>query len=60
MTFFKKKEVSDIQEPMSADEIVKKFDRESNVRVWEGVPKIIVTCILAVFSLFCDTQKQKC
>ena len=38
---------------MSADEIVKKFDRESNTRIWEGVPKIIVTSVLAIFSLFC-------
>ena len=24
------------------DEIMRKYDRESNTRVWEGVPKIIV------------------
>ncbi len=32
---------------------MKKFDRESNTRVWEGAPKIVVNCILAAFSLFC-------
>ncbi|MBR6812530.1 MAG: TRAP transporter fused permease subunit, partial [Oscillospiraceae bacterium] len=32
---------------------MKKFDRESNVRIWEGTPKIVITCILAAFSLFC-------
>ena len=32
---------------------MKKFDRESNIRVWEGTPKIIVSCILALFSVFC-------
>lgn len=53
MAFFKKKEVPEAQEPMSVDDVVKKYDRESNTRVWEGVPKIIVTCILATFSLFC-------
>ncbi|MBQ6990187.1 MAG: TRAP transporter fused permease subunit, partial [Clostridia bacterium] len=32
---------------------MKKYDRESNTRVWEGVPKILVQCTLALFSLFC-------
>ena len=35
------------------DEIMRKYDRESNTRVWEGVPKIIVGAILAAFSLYC-------
>ncbi len=35
------------------DAVMKKFDRESNTRIWEGVPKIIVTVLLACFSLFC-------
>ena len=48
---FGKKKVQ--EEPMDLDAVMKKFDRESNVRVWEGVPKIIVTCILALFSIFC-------
>ena len=33
--------------------IMRKYDRESNTRVWEGKPKVIVGCILAAFSLFC-------
>ena len=33
--------------------IMRKYDRESNVRVWEGKPKIMVGIILAAFSLFC-------
>ena len=41
------------QETMNVDDVMKKFDRESNTRVWEGTPKFIVTCILAAFSLFC-------
>ena len=52
MAFFKKKtEVT--QEPMDLDAVMKKYDRESNTRVWEGTPKVIVTCVLAAFSLFC-------
>ena len=54
MALFKKKTVSEeTQEPMSLDAVMKKFDRESNTRVWEGTPKLIVTCILAVFAVFC-------
>ena len=35
------------------DEVMKKYDRESNTRVWEGVPKLIVKSIMIAFSLFC-------
>ncbi len=35
------------------DEVMKKYDRESNVRVWKGTPAIIVKAILIGFSLFC-------
>ena len=33
--------------------VMRKFDRESNTRIWEGKPKVVVSCILAAFSLFC-------
>ncbi len=51
MAFFKKK--SQPEEPMDLESVMKKYDRESNTRVWEGTPKIVVSCILAAFSLFC-------
>ena len=53
MALFKKKNVPQPQEPMDIEAVMKKYDRESNTRVWEGAPKIVVTCILAIFSLFC-------
>jgi len=53
MAFFKKKSASVEAEPMDLDSIMKKYDKESTTRVWEGVPKIIVTSILALFSLMC-------
>ena len=31
---------------------MKKYDRESNVRIWEGVPKYVVSGLLIAFSLF--------
>ena len=52
MAFFKKKAAPETQEPMDLDSVMKKFDRESNTRVWEGVPKILVSCVLAAFSVF--------
>jgi len=51
--FFSKKKAPETNEPMDLDAVMKKFDRESNTRVWEGTPKIIVNCLLAIFSLFC-------
>ncbi|MBQ8110457.1 MAG: TRAP transporter permease [Clostridia bacterium] len=33
--------------------VMRKYDRESNTRVWTGTPKIIVGAILAAFSLYC-------
>ncbi|MBR4949198.1 MAG: TRAP transporter fused permease subunit [Clostridia bacterium] len=38
---------------MDLESVMKKFDRESNTRIWEGKPKIAVNCILAAFALFC-------
>ena len=52
MLFSKKKNTA-VEEPMDLEAVMKKFDRESNTRVWEGTPKIVINCILAAFSLFC-------
>ena len=51
MAFFKKKQVE--QEPMDLESVMKKYDQESNVRIWEGKPRLVVNCVLALFSLFC-------
>jgi len=50
LIFTKKKQE---QEAMDLESVMKKFDRESNTRIWEGKPKIAVNCVLALFSLFC-------
>lgn len=34
------------------DEIMKKYDRESNTRIWEGTPGMVVRYALAAFSVF--------
>ena len=36
----------------AVDEVMKKYDRESNTRVWDGWQKWAVSIVLAVFSLF--------
>ena len=46
-------EKSASQVAAEAEEVMKKYDLESNVRIWEGVPKYIVRGILAFFSLYC-------
>ena len=33
--------------------VMKKYDRESNTRVWEGVPKLVVRWLMVLFSLYC-------
>ena len=53
MALFGKKKSAPTQEPLDLESVMKKYDRESNTRIWEGVPKVVVTCILAAFSLFC-------
>ena len=47
--------VVDAQSSTAADvdAIMRKYDRESNTRVWEGKPKIVVNAVLTIFSLFC-------
>ncbi len=53
MALFKKKAAPQPQEPMDLEAVMKKYDQESNTRVWEGTPKMVVTAVLAIFALFC-------
>ncbi|MBP3509276.1 TRAP transporter permease [Oscillibacter sp.] len=34
------------------DAVMKKYDRESNVRVWEGTPRLVVKALMAAFSVY--------
>lgn len=38
---------------VDADEVMRKYDKESNTRIWEGIPKIVVTAIMVIFSVYC-------
>ena len=33
--------------------VMKKYDRESNTRVWEGLPKKIIHYLMAAFAIYC-------
>jgi len=52
MAFGKKKQSVPDKE-LGAEELMKKYDRESNVRIWEGVPKQVIRYICAAFSVYC-------
>ncbi len=43
----------DAKTQQQLDDIMRKYDKESATRIWEGTPKIIVRCIMAAFSLYC-------
>ena len=47
----KEREYELVQEDL--EEVMRKYDRESNVRVWSGKPALAVKAILIGFSLFC-------
>ncbi len=34
------------------DEVMKKYDRESNTRVWTGTPKLVIRWLMVFFSLY--------
>jgi len=38
---------------IDADEIMRKYDKESNVRIWEGKPKYVVMAVEIFFAAFC-------
>ena len=65
MSFFKKKadpapavveapvDSAEVGTAADVDAIMKKYDRESNTREWEGIPGYIVKGVMIAFSLFC-------
>ena len=33
--------------------VMRKYDKESNTRIWEGKPKFVIDVLMALFSLYC-------
>ena len=65
MALFKKDKAEPVQ-PAQTDEhdtsvgtaadveaVMKKYDRESNTRVWEGLPKLVIRWLMVAFSAYC-------
>ena len=46
-------EYVDVGTAEDVEKLMRKYDRESNTRIWEGVPSIIVRVVMVGFSLFC-------
>ena len=46
-------ENAEVAEKADIDSVMKKYDRESNTRIWTGKPKMAITIILAAFSVWC-------
>ena len=49
----KKKDGLPENAPETTEDIMRKYDRESNTRIWEGVPAVIVRIVMVAFSLYC-------
>ena len=43
----------DVGTAEDVEKLMRKYDKESNTRIWEGKPALIVRIIMAVFSLYC-------
>ena len=41
------------EEVANVDDVMRKYDRESNTRIWTGVPKVVVSVLMAAFSIYC-------
>lgn len=56
MSIFKKKDKAEEADvptladgEVDAEAVMRKYDRESNTRIWEGIPKVIVTAVMIAF-----------
>ncbi len=59
----KKKRLADEVDVGTAEEmneVMRKYDRESATRIWEGKPKQVVRVVMALFSLYCIWSTLRC
>ena len=47
------KKVDAASQETDLDAVMRKYDRESNTRIWRGTPALIIKILAAVFSLYC-------
>ena len=43
----------DVGTAQDVEEMMKKYDRESNVRIWNGIPKLVLRYFGVAFSIYC-------
>ena len=43
----------DVGSAADVEAVMKKYDRESNTRVWEGLPKLVIRWLMVAFSAYC-------
>ncbi|MBE6016888.1 MAG: TRAP transporter permease [Lachnospiraceae bacterium] len=40
-------------ETVNQEELMRQYDKESATRIWTGVPKVIISALTAIFSVYC-------
>ena len=59
MSFFKKKPdtapAADPHAEADLDEVMRKYDRESNTRIWTGWRKLVIKIFMAAFAAYCGS-----
>ncbi len=58
----KKNHIPDVDVGSAAemDEVMRKYDRESATRIWEGTPKLAVRIVMSIFSVYCIWLTLRC
>ena len=51
---------ADVGTAADMEQVMRKYDRESATRIWEGVPKTVVSVVMALFSLYCIWSTLRC
>ena len=44
---------ADVGTMEDVEAVMRKYDKESNTRIWEGKPKFVIDVLMALFSLYC-------
>ena len=42
----------DVGSAADVEAVMKKYDRESNTRYWEGIPKLVIQILMAAFAAY--------
>ena len=50
----------DVGSAADMDEVMRKYDRESATRIWEGKPKLLVRVVMSIFSVYCIWLTLRC